>query len=280
MKIKLIDKELNVFEVNMEGNNIDKKLPKGLYNYRIYYNCVICNKEYNKYFTYNNNWICKSCKTKNMWRNNEYKEKHICSLKETLKDPIKRQKRTELNYKMWSNIDYKNKMKNIFNSAEYQLKHTLSRLDKHNLQENKILTDKNVKLDFKNNKCESAAEMAFVNLCKKNNWEIERCQLRILYYNTIKKRNSYYNPDFIIKKNNKITICEIKGCYIKDINNNTKTKGGKASIKIIVDEKMKQLRKYCNNKGFNCELITFDNFEFRKEYNNLVKEIRDKVCKG
>ena len=137
---------------------------------------------------------------------------------------------------------------------------------------------------------DSFAEEVFVKWKLSEGYSVKRCDFFTEY--EWKNKVHRYLPDFIIEKNNEVTVVEVKCEYKrnfqkryehledrvkqgKQLSNNLKT----YNIDIL-SKKIESIQDFCRNKGWKFSLITLDNSTFNMLYNRAKRIRRNEKIKN
>lgn len=130
--------------------------------------------------------------------------------------------------------------------------------------------------------CDSYGEAVFVAWKLSEGYEIEKCDFFVEYRYGEKIR--HYIPDFKISKNGKVTVIEVKCEYRKkfqksfDYLQNRVEKGIQRHNNLSTYKeselllKIEAIETYCNNQGWEFELVTLDNSYFNLLYNRAKRQ--------
>lgn len=277
MKVFVLDVKKNTtVEFTVENKDSLLHFPYRFSRYKVLYFCTSCSSQVESYartFLGKKHFgLCASCSIGLEWKGETYRNNKISSLKNTLKDPKKRKHKSLLNYKRWSDPEYKKKMKLKFNSEEYREKQRLGKSKSGETQLQSLFERKLARSFFKSFNCDSAAEYAYTLFLDKKNIQWEKCKVKITFFSKLKNRIATYTPDFIIYKNNKITFVEVKGCYSSEFNDLPKVRQANSLNKSALLEKLEVLKEFCKQKGYEHELVTQDDLEFNKIYRQVLRK--------
>ncbi len=197
--------------------------------------------------------LCSKCVMKEVGKNEKWLKANSDAQKKIQSTPEQKMKNSIGVSKFWKeNPEIKRKMgenvRKAYNKESVRKKHRKSLRNSHSLCGEFLWRNK--KITF-----ESSYELSFLiqTINIKRIIDIKRCDFEIKYIENDKNR--FYNPDFIVNFNNKITIVEIKSNWIlnKNVNNfDLKKKATNYFIK--------------NNKNY-CKFLIIDEDWFKK--NNM-----------
>lgn len=133
--------------------------------------------------------------------------------------------------------------------------------------------------------CASFGEGVFVKWMLYEGYEVKNCNL-ILDYEFQGKARHYF-PDFIIKKDNKITLIEVKSDFRKDFQKHYEYLQNRVEKRLstnntlstyredILQKKIESAELYCRKRGWSFKLVTLDDPKFNLLYNRAKRYRRN-----